>query len=287
MSFNDFLKTYYPDVEGVEPNHSFRDENTHFNIESILREHQSVSTKNLNIAHSEKEYTGKKCSQINVQLDSEKNSNGISQKSNKRSKASIFLRQIIYASYKASGLKENEYFNLLKKIVGKTRSKGEIESSLFEQQVLPSEFILSVDRTFNLKQKTKTFSLRHMSLHWLGEAHLDLFVRDLIKTFNGIKPTKNVFKLFESDTSDFKVILPSKHLRSFITLFYKLHKAGVIKVIGNRGLYVYLQNHLEAPENDKYPKRAFRKLRHEAEKNNTVKNNISRTIKPLLIKYCP
>jgi hypothetical protein len=125
-----------------------------------------------------------------------------------------------------------------------------------------------------------------VKLDWQGKKQLDLFVDDLTKTFQGIKFRKQLYLLFDNIQPDFKIELPSKYLVSFITLFYGLHKNQTIKMTGNRGLFVYLRQHLQAPLKENYPKRDFRKLRHEAEQNKNTKNSITRIIKPLLDKYC-
>ena len=155
------------------------------------------------------------------------------------------------------------------------------------------EKLLNFDniKAFAIAEKEKkhgnTIKLsKPVKLDWQGEKQLDLFIDDLTKTFYGVKCKRLVYLLFDVIKTDFKIELPSKHLLPFLTLFYELHETGAIKVIGNRGLFVYLHQHLQAPSNDMYPKRDFRKLRHEAYKNKNLKNEISRIIKPLLDKYC-
>ena len=107
----------------------------------------------------------------------------------------------------------------------------------------------------------------------------------LTKTFSGIKCKRKLYFLFDGFICDFKVELPLRHLIAFLTLFHYLHEAGTIKVVGNRGLFVYLRQHLQSPLTEKYPKRDFRKLRHEAAQKDCKTNATMRFLKPLLDKY--
>lgn len=193
---------------------------------------------------------------------------------------------LIHDTYKFSGLEMKEYFELLKLTIKKTYLKNSWDFSIIETSLnLHNSSTLLLTENNNIQpyviKGSKAFQLK-----WQSEIKLDLFVDDLVKTFVGIKSKKQIFLLFTTLETDFKIELPSKHLVGFLSLFYSLHRGGTIKVIGNRGLFVFLNQHLQAPENDRYPNRDFRKLRYEANQNKISKSQISRSINPLLEKYC-
>lgn len=121
-------------------------------------------------------------------------------------------------------------------------------------------------------------------LSWQGRKQLDLFVNDVTRVF-GVKAKKMIYLLFDSEPADFKIRLASKHLISFLTLFHELHESGIIRVRGNRGLYVYLHRHILAPPKDAYPRRDFRKLRSEAARNEKLKVAAERIVAPFIVKY--
>jgi len=208
------------------------------------------------------------------------------QKARTEQKIIEFANYLILDTCLLSGLKPLDYFYLLKQIVRKTCLKHSWGYLNLEKHLSPYN-----KKNFAIEKKEKnyvqTFKFsKPFKLSWQGYRHLDLFVDDLTKTFGNIKCKKLVYYLFGSTKTEFKIELPSKDLLPFLTLFYKLHESAVIKVIGNRGLFVYLQQHLQAPSKDYYPKRDFRKLRHEAWQNEKIKNDISRLINPLFEKYC-
>lgn len=193
---------------------------------------------------------------------------------------------LIRDTYQFSGLEMKEYFELLKLTIKKTYVKNSWDFSIIEN---PLNLHSSATLLLTEKKNTRSTAIKTskaFQLKWQSDIQLDLFVDDLVKTFVGIKSKKQIFLLFNTLETDFKIELPSKHLVGFLSLFYLLHSCGVIKVIGNRGLFVYLHQHLQAPENDRYPNRDFRKLRYEANQNKISKSKILKSINPLLEKYC-
>ena len=192
---------------------------------------------------------------------------------------------LIRDTYKLSGLEQTEYFDLLKQTIKKTYTKHSWDFSVLET-LLNLDNIRTFAASENKKRRNTIKLSKPIQLEWKSNQPLDYFIDDLIKTFKGVKTKTQLYSLFDLIEIDFKVELPSKHLLSFLTLFYELHECEAIKVIGNRGLFVYLKQHLQPPTNDKYPKREFRKLRHEAGENEKTKTEISRMIKHLLDKYC-
>jgi hypothetical protein len=183
-----------------------------------------------------------------------------------------------------SGLGLLACFDLLLQATRETYSKKGLDLSVLEEL---SGFDC-MQKTASVQEQKPSFDSAAFSkpvrLEWQSEKPLDFFADDLVKIFKVAK--KQLYLLFDTIKTEFKIELPSKYLSPFLCLFCQLHQSGVVKVHGNRGLYVYLRQHLRAPVQDSYPKRDFRKLRHEAEQNETEKNNISRIIKPLLDKYC-
>ncbi len=208
------------------------------------------------------------------------------QKARAEQKIAELAVNLIRDTYQLSGFGLSEYYNFFMLTIRKIYASYSWNFSVLEK-------LLNFDRTkaFDLEEKEKnnlnSIKLsKPVKLVWQGNRQLDLFIDDLIKTFKGIKCKKPVYFLFDEKKIDFKIELLSKHLLPFLTLFHHLHDYGAIKVIGNRGLFVYLHQHLHPPKNDSYPNRDFRKLRHEALQNENVKNNIYQIIKPLLYKYC-
>lgn len=193
-----------------------------------------------------------------------------------------FIVYLITDTYHHSGLCIQEYFDLLRQTVGKTHPQNSFDFSVMEKLLSFSnkEAIGMAE-----PEKKHVNGIKPVKLHWQGEKQLDFFIDDLIKTFQGIKCKRQLYLLFDAADTDFKIELKSKYLIPFLTLFHELHESGKIKVIGNRGLYVYLHQHLQPPQNDSYPKRDFRKLRYEAIQNERSKNEILRIISTLLNKY--
>jgi len=174
-----------------------------------------------------------------------------------------------------------------------TKAISQPHSELHEGDLSIPDQLLIVETIKALidSEKEKKYQFRAqpskpIKLAWFGQKQLDLFVDDLIKTFQGMKSKKQIYLLFDTRQADFKIELPSRHLPPLLCLFYELHQTGAIKVNGNRGLFVYLHEHFIAPQQDFYPKRNFRKLRYDAMQNLRIKKQISKMIKPLLDKYC-
>ncbi|MGZ3861186.1 MAG: hypothetical protein ACXVMS_16740 [Flavisolibacter sp.] len=197
-----------------------------------------------------------------------------------------FLFYLMKETWQISGLYLSEYFGLLFQTTRKTFDNNGWNVFIFEKWLG-----FDVIKPFATEEKQRYLNCpiafsKPVKLDWLGEKQLDFFVDDLAKTFQGVKTKKQLFHLFDSQESDFKIELPSRYLLSFLCLFYELHGSGSIRVTGNRGLFIYLQGHLQAPLDDHYPKRNFRKLRYDAEHNLKLQKQISKQIKPLLDKYC-
>jgi len=208
------------------------------------------------------------------------------QKVTKEQKIAELATFLVRETYYLSALEPAEYFDLLIETARKTYDKYGWDFSVLERLLNPANIKLVTLTGKEKNNDNSSMFSKPVNLDWQGDKQLDLFVDDLTKTFQQVSCKKQLYLLFDPLKTDFKIELPSKHLLPFLTLFYVLHESGAIKVIGNRGLFVYLRKHLQAPPKDKYPKRDFRKLRHEAERNEKTKNNISRVIKPLLDKYC-
>lgn len=207
-------------------------------------------------------------------------------KTNKEKKVVELAVYLIRDTFICSQLQRVEYFEILRQTVEKTYiKKGWDFSALGLLFNLDNIQAFAIQEKEN-KQHDKVKLSKPIQFKWMSLLQFDCFIDDLVKTFSGVKTKTLLYKLFDLLETDFKVTLPSKHLVSFLILFYELHKCGVITVGGNRGLFVYLERHLAPPLNDKYPKRSFRKLRHEAEQNEKIKKEKLMMIKPLLDKYC-
>ena len=207
-------------------------------------------------------------------------------KTNKEKKVVELAVYLIRYTFICSQLQRVAYFDILRKTVEQTYVKNSWDFSalgvLFNLDNIQAFAIQEKERQQHANIKLS----KPIQFKWMSSLLLDYFIDDLIKFFPGVKTKTQLYRLFDLLVDDFKVTLPSKHLISFLTLFYKLHECGAIKVGGNRGLFVYLEQHLQPPTDDKYPKRSFRKLRHEAEQNEKSKKEILLVLEPLLNKYC-
>lgn len=195
---------------------------------------------------------------------------------------SIYL---IKETYQLSALSRLEYFEILKETIKKTYKKHSWNFSILDS-LLNLENIKNYSKEIVEIKKNKIKLSKPVQIEWNSKFPLDFFIDDVVNTFSGIKTKATVFKLFDKIDDDFEIHLNSKYLVTFLSLFYELHQRKTISIIGNRGLFVYLQNHLKPQIGDKYPKREFRKLRFEAFENEKIKNEILKTINPLLDKYC-
>lgn len=285
MTFTDFIKKYYSPHEQAEVIFILTDLCVYSDIESSLNDfYQAVASRNKNgiisqFALTSREFLTTIYPPLHRIISAE-------QKAKTELKIAEMATYLIRETYQLSGLELLEYFDLLTETARKTYAKHGWDFSVLEILLNPGNI-----KAFAIAEKEKknraTIKLSTpVKLDWHGEKQLDLFVDDLTKTFQEVRCKKQVYLLFDRIRTDFKIELPSKHLLPFLTLFSALHESGAIKVIGNRGLFVCLHQHLQAPPKDKYPKRDFRKLKHEAEQNEKTKSNISRIIKPLLDKYC-
>lgn len=192
----------------------------------------------------------------------------------------VLVYYLVKDSYCLSELKPSEYYYLLTNTIKRSYTR-------YSWNFLVTEKLLRLDKFRQLTIPEKACNISKPNrLAWQGIKQLDLFVYDLAKTFRGFKAQKQLYFLFDNIRTDFKIELSSNHLLPFLTLFYKLHESGVIKVCGNRGLFIFLKQHLVPPQKDVYPKRDFRKLKHEGEQNEKTRTNNFCIIKPLLDKYC-
>jgi hypothetical protein len=282
MTFDDFIKKYYSQQQQAEIVFVLKNLCIYNDIESTLNDfYQAVDSRNKNQIISQFTFTSREfVMTIYKTLHAIKPGK---QKIGTEQKIAELAIYLIRDTYQLSGLELFEYFELLLQTVRKTYSKHSWDFSVLAK-------LLNFDNIKAIAKKEKKNGnfiklSKPVKLNWQGDKQLDLFIDDLIRTFNGLKAKKQIFLLFDETKSDFKIELPSKHLLPFLALFHELHVSKIIHVIGNRGLFVFLHQHLQALSKDRYPNRDFRKLRHESVQNENVKNNISRIIKPLLDKY--
>ncbi len=285
MTFADFIKKYYTPQQQAEIVRVLTDHCIYSEIESSLNDfYQAADSHNKNEIISQFVLTIREfVTTIYKPLQDNRQAGAKEGTALQIAELAIYL---VRETYQLSGLELFEYFDLLIQTASKTYSKHDWDFSVLER-LLTSANLKAFANTQREQQYRSIIKLsKPVKLDWQGEKQLDLFVDDLTKTFQSVRCKKQLYLLFDKIKTDFKIELPSKHLLPFLTLFYELHESGAIKVIGNRGLFVYLHQHLQAPPKDRYPKRDFRKLRHEAERNEKIKSSISRIIKPLLDKYC-
>lgn len=284
MTFVDFIKKYYPLRKEEELSFLFKDLCIYSDIESSFNEFYRASTsKNKFEIVSQFTLT---CRELITIIHNPILESKTSQQKIKTEQTIIELvSYLINDTYMHSGLEQYEYFYLFKQTVCKTYAKYCWDFSHIEKQFIRENFNEFSNYENGINYNKVTFVSKPIKLYWQGKKHLDLFVGDLMDAFLGIKTKKKIYRLFEENNCDFKIEIPSRHLISFLSLFYNLHQSGAIKVIGNRGLFVFLQNHIYAPQNDQFPNREFRKLRYEAENNDKIKKEIFRVIEPLLDKY--
>lgn len=285
MSFVDFIDKYYIPSQKTEIYFILNNLCIYSDIETSLNDFYS-STKNKNKIEIISQFT-LTCREFVITIyKSIHNIIPNEQKAGIEQQLTVFTNYLISDTYQISGLSQLEYFGLLKQVILKTYKKNFWDFSVLETWLNPDHLkALTIQEKKN-KNRYKNNISKPIKLDWQGNMPLDLFIYDLTKIFNVVKCKKQVYNLFDQLKADFKIDLPSTYLLPFLTLFYELHKSAVIKVVGNRGLFVFLSQHLQAPLNDSYPKRDFRKIRQEGKTKPEIKKNISGKIKPLLDKYC-
>jgi hypothetical protein len=91
----------------------------------------------------------------------------------------------------------------------------------------------------------------------------DVFIMDLYRHWHRKICLSGLRQLFDSSGKPFKILVPSKYMLDFLTVFYLLHDCKRIFCKNNKGLFVFLKNHLQPPEGDNYPPwQDFAKLLH-------------------------
>lgn len=192
---------------------------------------------------------------------------------------------IIDDIWENSGLDFSTFFRILAE--GIMKAIAELSSNLYLLSASSTFLDVGASTVECISQRaySRVRQSAPVRLCWRGEKHLDFFVEDLIKTFPGLKPRRLIYFLFEMELRDFKIELSPKYLLHFLTLFHKMHNSGAIKVLGNRGLFIYLRQHLRPPVNERYPKRDFRKLCYEAGLDTKMRNEITAVINPILGRY--
>lgn len=281
MNFDDFLKSYYSADKQSEIVNCLNNLSVYHDIENLLNNFYEAAGQG-----NKKEIITRfmiTCEELATGIQSalDETCPGLEKRKTEQ-KIKDFIVYLITDTYHHSGLDIEEYFGLLRQTVGKTHPQNSFDFSVMEKVL---SFSNNKAPGMEDQERKNGIAIKPVKLHWQGEKQLDFFIDDLIKTFQGIKCKRLLYLLFDIIDADFKIELKSKYLIPFLTLFHELHESGKIKVIGNRGLYVYLYQHLQPPQNDSYPKRDFRKLRYEAVQNERSKNEIFRMIGPLLNKY--
>jgi hypothetical protein len=116
--------------------------------------------------------------------------------------------------------------------------------------------------------------------------HLDAFIEDLRKLMKGLGAGKYIGLLFSTDPPEFKIVVPKKYLLAYLAVFYELHRCGRILCRNNKGIFVHLQSHIEAPEGQTLPAwTEFGKWFQREMKNETTCKTTYTFIKDLLNKY--
>lgn len=125
---------------------------------------------------------------------------------------------------------------------------------------------------------------------WAGDKEnhimLDIFIRDLYHHWHRKISLSDIRRLFAESGEPCKIMVPSKYLLEFLTVFYFLHHCKRIVCRNNKGMFVFFKNHLEAPTGDIYPCwQDFSHMLHK-ELNHTVRGNTLRNkVKTLVDKY--
>lgn len=192
----------------------------------------------------------------------------------------IFL---IRDTYSKSNLNQNEYFDILKQTLKKTYKQKKWDFSGFDS-LLNLENLKAYSVKIKSPAQPKSSNSKPQGLNWCCKYPLEFFADDLFKTFKGIKTKTNFFKLFDASKEIVSIELPQQYLSPILLLFYQLHKAGVLKVKGNRGLYKLIENHFVPPSGQSFPKRDFRKLRYDLQNKPDALKEANEIIQPILQK---
>lgn len=284
MTFVDFLNKYYPSEQQHEVIFMLNQHGIYQNIETSLYDfYKSVGNRShTEIVEQLVVTIGEFVSNTQKPLVNNKSE---PQSQLMKKHVSDLAIHLIKDTYRLSGLESSTYTDLLTQVIRNTSYKNSWDFLILESLLSFDDF-QAPEVSKKAKNNDKKKHSKPLRLDWNGNHPLDFFMDDLIKIFKGVKSKRKLYQLFQNNALDFKIEMPSKYLLSFLNLFYHLHECGTIKVIGNRGLFIFLNRHLQAPPNDLYPQRDFRKLRCESSNNNYSKQKIFTVIKPLLDKYC-
>lgn len=290
MSFVDFLNRYYSESQRSEISFILHELQIYKKMEICMNDfYASVHQKNKIEIIS---YIVLTCRELVIMIyNSTKHINSYSQEPSIEQKLILFVGNLIDDTCRLSQMSSAEYQKFLEAIVKKIYEKNFWNFSRLSK--FRTVYVVTTKTTIlktNAERAggTSPYLKRSMPLRldWQGRKPLDLFIFDLVYVFKISKYRKQVYYLFSCGGGDFKIELESKHLLPFLSLFYELHKSQIIRVVGNRGLFVYLSQHLQPPSHDRYPNRDFRKIREEANTKLLTKEVIYKKINPLLEKYC-
>lgn len=192
----------------------------------------------------------------------------------------IFL---IRDTYSKSNLNQNEYFDILKQTLKKTYKQKKWDFSGFDS-LLNLENLKAYSVKIKSPASPKTSNSKPHGLNWCSKYPLEFFVDDLFKALKGIKTKTNFFKLFDASKERVPIELPEQYLSPLLLMFYQLHKTGVLKVKGNRGLYKLIENYFVPPAGQSFPKRDFRKLRYDLQNNPAALEEANLIIQPIIQK---
>lgn len=286
MTFDQFLDNYYSHPQQAELQVLLDSVDMYADIEATLNDfYMAVASKNKNEIISQFALSTRELVITLFKPFQDQKVHGPVKRTFK--KLAVLSANFIRDTYRLTELEFSEYFNLLIKTVQRTCQKNAIDTVPIQKFFCHNRINAIVVKEIACRPACRSYISKPVKLNWHGEKHLDLFIDDLSRIFTGIKCKRKLYFLFDGIIPDFKVELPVKHLVSFLTLFHYLHESGTIQVVGNRGLFVYLQQHLRSPVHEKYPNRDFRKLRHEAAQKTNAAMTTMKLLKPLLDKYAP
>jgi hypothetical protein len=114
------------------------------------------------------------------------------------------------------------------------------------------------------------------------------FGKDVCNTLPGVLSPNKIAMLLKPGCQNYKIVVPAEHLRAFVALFRILRQNKRFRCCRNKGLYLFLQAHIEFPKGEYHVQRKdLYTLDFETRNNPLLEAEIRETLRPLLEHYIP
>lgn len=191
---------------------------------------------------------------------------------------------LIKETYQISQYSKSKYFNVLRTTLQKVYKKHGWNFEALSE-MLRLDRIEQIEHDNQESKSTKVIRTKVTFFEWNSKIPIDLFYSD-VKEYFKLKSLKELYYFFQYVVSDFSISLKPDLLLHFIILFDKLYycESKIILIKGNKGVLAYLQKHLK-PTTGAFPKKDFRKLKHELKKRKDEYDLIERSVNKAFARY--